>query len=84
LAEERCQVCGKPVKPLPYICSFCGGVFCARHRLPEKHSCPKLEQLRRPFESTLMEDLPAIISEFETAKRRKEGLLEKFKRKLFR
>ncbi len=84
MAEERCRVCGKVVKPLPYICSFCGGVFCAEHRLPEKHSCPELKRLRQPLESTLMEELPAIIAEFESARQRREGLLEKFKRKFFR
>ncbi len=35
----RCQVCGKKVT-LPFRCSYCGGLFCEEHRLPENHNCP--------------------------------------------
>ena len=35
----KCDVCGKE-EPLPFICRYCGGTFCAEHRLPEKHNCP--------------------------------------------
>jgi len=35
---EHCEVTGN----LPYTCSYCGGSFCAAHRLPEKHDCPGL------------------------------------------
>ncbi|MFW9923779.1 MAG: AN1-type zinc finger domain-containing protein [Candidatus Thorarchaeota archaeon] len=28
---------------LPFKCSFCGGLYCTKHRLPENHNCSKLE-----------------------------------------
>lgn len=28
--------------PLPFTCSGCWGTFCAKHRLPESHKCPKI------------------------------------------
>ena len=34
----RCQVCDSEVL-LPFRCSYCGGSFCAEHRLPEVHRC---------------------------------------------
>lgn len=46
LSVERhrtCQVCGA-TEPLPFICSYCGGVFCSTHRLPENHQCPGLRR----------------------------------------
>lgn len=33
-----CDACGKEVA-LPFKCSYCGGTFCAEHRLPENHDC---------------------------------------------
>lgn len=37
----KCDVCGRE-EVLPYRCSYCGGVFCSEHRLPEKHGCEGL------------------------------------------
>jgi len=37
----KCQYCGAE-EPLPFKCPFCGGYFCAQHRLPESHECPEL------------------------------------------
>ncbi len=37
----KCDVCGRE-EVLPYRCSYCGGVFCSDHRLPEKHGCEGL------------------------------------------
>jgi len=34
----QCEVCGKQVD-LPFRCNYCGGLFCAEHRLPESHQC---------------------------------------------
>jgi predicted nucleic acid binding AN1-type Zn finger protein len=34
-----CRVCGK-VEFMPWTCRYCGGVFCNKHRVPEKHNCP--------------------------------------------
>ncbi|MFW6127808.1 MAG: rhomboid family intramembrane serine protease [Halobacteriota archaeon] len=36
---NTCDICGKK-EFLPYKCSYCGGTFCAAHRLPEMHNCP--------------------------------------------
>lgn len=36
-----CMVCGRR-ELLPFRCSYCDGVFCSEHRLPEKHDCPGL------------------------------------------
>ena len=38
----KCDICGKE-EPLPFKCRYCGGTFCADHRLPEKHNCPSFE-----------------------------------------
>jgi hypothetical protein len=35
---NSCNVCGKK-EVLPYRCKYCGGTFCADHRLPEQHDC---------------------------------------------
>jgi len=50
----QCEVCGKQVD-LPFRCNYCGGLFCAEHRLPESHQC-----LHLPKESPeyLRERLP--------------------------
>ncbi|HID18523.1 TPA: hypothetical protein EYP27_03170 [Candidatus Bathyarchaeota archaeon] len=83
MAEECCEVCGKPVKPLPYICSYCEGVFCVEHRLPEKHGCKGLGELRR-FEPVEVEALSKAVSEFEAAQKRGKGFLSRLKGKLRR
>jgi Zn-dependent protease len=31
---------------MAFQCSYCGGQFCAAHRLPENHNCPKLDVAR--------------------------------------
>lgn len=41
----KCQYCENNVD-LPFRCPFCGGYFCADHRLPENHSCPELWKVR--------------------------------------
>jgi uncharacterized protein YkwD len=35
-----CDQCGKEVA-LPFICAYCGGNYCAEHRLPENHNCTR-------------------------------------------
>jgi len=42
---KRCMICGRE-EYLPFTCKFCGDVFCAEHRLPEKHHCPGLAGLK--------------------------------------
>jgi len=43
----KCQKCGEETF-LPFKCPYCGGYFCAEHRLPENHECPKIESARAP------------------------------------
>jgi len=33
---------------MPYNCNQCGGTFCSKHRLPENHDCPGLDQWNDP------------------------------------
>ncbi len=40
----KCDVCGKE-EYLPYRCKYCGGTFCAEHRLPENHNCPGIRRV---------------------------------------
>ena len=41
----QCDRCGKDVD-LPFRCNYCGGYFCAGHRLPEFHGCTGLYRER--------------------------------------
>jgi uncharacterized protein YkwD len=34
----KCDQCGTEVM-LPFICAYCGGTYCAEHRIPESHHC---------------------------------------------
>src|SRR4030066_2392781 len=43
--KMRCRKCGQETF-LPFQCPYCGEQFCAVHRLPENHDCPKLELAR--------------------------------------
>ncbi len=43
----KCQKCGEDTF-LPFQCIYCGGQFCAAHRLPENHDCPKMAFARAP------------------------------------
>ncbi len=46
----NCQYCGKE-ESLPFVCNYCGGVFCGEHRLPESHRCTG-DLSRRPVAET--------------------------------
>jgi hypothetical protein len=39
--RNRCLVCGKVVD-FPRTCSYCKGIFCDEHGLPELHNCKSL------------------------------------------
>lgn len=41
----KCQKCGQETF-LPFQCPYCGDHFCAAHRLPENHNCPRMELAR--------------------------------------
>ncbi|MHA1595445.1 MAG: AN1-type zinc finger domain-containing protein [Candidatus Baldrarchaeia archaeon] len=40
-----CQYCGKEIV-LPFVCKYCGGIFCEDHRLPEAHDCPYMPRVK--------------------------------------
>jgi membrane associated rhomboid family serine protease len=33
---------------MPYQCRLCGGTYCSKHRLPENHGCPGLDDWNDP------------------------------------
>lgn len=39
----KCDYCGKDVS-MPYKCQRCNKNYCSTHRLPEKHTCPRLKR----------------------------------------
>ncbi|MEM3586293.1 MAG: AN1-type zinc finger domain-containing protein [Candidatus Jordarchaeaceae archaeon] len=39
----KCEQCGRD-DYLPFKCRYCGGYFCAEHRLPENHNCSQAGQ----------------------------------------
>ena len=43
----KCEKCGQETF-LPFQCPHCDGQFCAAHRLPENHACPKMGLARAP------------------------------------
>jgi len=43
----KCDYCWKE-EDLPFNCNYCGGTFCADHRLPEAHLC-KGDITRKPY-----------------------------------
>jgi Zn-dependent protease len=43
----KCQHCGDDVV-LPFRCNYCGGSFCAEHRIPERHNCPESWRAKAP------------------------------------
>ena len=42
----NCDHCGKD-EYMPFRCRYCGGYFCAEHRLPEMHNCTGNYQFSR-------------------------------------
>lgn len=49
----KCQACSTEIT-LPFICPYCGGQFCATHRLPENHACPKIDTARQQRQDQVM------------------------------
>jgi len=41
----KCRKCGEETF-LPFQCPYCGDQFCATHRLPEAHDCPRMDLAR--------------------------------------
>ncbi|MFB6071883.1 MAG: rhomboid family intramembrane serine protease [Halobacterium sp.] len=42
-----CDRCGEQ-ESMPYQCRLCGGTYCSKHRLPENHDCPGLDEWGDP------------------------------------
>ena len=42
----KCEYCGAE-ESLPFVCNYCGGVYCGNHRLPEAHMCKGDINVRR-------------------------------------
>jgi len=66
--HRECQVCGV-VESFPFICSYCGGVFCSTHRLPENHRCPGLRRGASEFRvefKPLVYEKPSITKQLRT------------------
>jgi Zn-dependent protease len=70
----HCEFCGKE-ESLPFVCNYCGGVFCGDHRLPEAHQCKgDLTQKRTitaPPTTTFSWQTPATTSPFPTTRQGK-------------
>jgi Zn-dependent protease len=49
----KCQVCSQETL-LPFRCTHCGGQFCSTHRLPENHSCSKIDTARTQRQEAVM------------------------------
>ena len=45
----KCDHCGEEVY-LPFRCSYCGGYYCSKHRLPEFHDCTGLYRRAKTVE----------------------------------
>lgn len=66
--KSGCAICGTVI-PYPFKCNFCGGTFCAEHRLPEAHACLFLSDVRsgtlreKPGDIVVKTDLSTIESE---------------------
>jgi Zn-dependent protease len=46
---------------MPFVCSFCGGAFCAQHRLPESHECSEYWRVRTHRQSLFSTTTPPDI-----------------------
>ncbi|MBD3187949.1 hypothetical protein GF325_14020 [Candidatus Bathyarchaeota archaeon] len=46
--SKRCAYCNK-LMAFGFRCSHCNKRFCVRHRLPEKHECPGLQDVTSPI-----------------------------------
>lgn len=44
----QCHFCGQEKEGLPFKCNYCGELFCADHRLPENHACPRVGGQMQP------------------------------------
>ncbi len=50
----NCQKCGQETF-MPFRCPYCGGQFCSAHRLPESHTCPKIDLAQQKKQTAVAE-----------------------------
>ncbi len=60
----NCQKCGQETF-MPFRCPYCGGQFCSEHRLPENHSCPRLDIAHAQRQQTVAEVFTPQASSYE-------------------
>jgi len=53
----QCKQCGAE-EYMPFKCPYCGGYFCAAHRLPENHSCPEYWRVQASREEAVGTQVP--------------------------
>jgi Zn-dependent protease len=41
----KCKICGTD-EALYFVCTYCKGIFCSNHRLPESHNCPEMLNIK--------------------------------------
>jgi len=46
---------------MPFVCTFCRGVFCPQHRLPESHNCSEYWRVRAHRQSLLRPMTPPDV-----------------------
>ena len=61
---------------MPFVCSYCNGLFCPQHRLPESHSCSEYWRVRAHRQSLVSAVMPPDIRAYAGpyARRSRSGL----------
>jgi Zn-dependent protease len=63
---------------MPFICTFCGGAFCAQHRLPESHNCSEYWRVRAHRLSLFSPIAPPDIRAYTASSSRKTKAVIRF------
>lgn len=63
---------------MPFVCSFCNGIFCPQHRLPESHDCPEYWRVRAHKESLFRAAAPPDVRAYAGTVLRPYGLGVRF------
>jgi Zn-dependent protease len=59
----KCEKCGIETY-MPFQCPYCGGQFCGTHRLPEAHSCVRLDLARAKKQEVMQNSQPPSTYEY--------------------
>lgn len=67
--KRACEICGQD-ELIPFKCSYCGKIFCAEHRLPEKHNCSSQPKTPPPYavEKIISSRFNKVLNELEIFK----------------